>query len=425
LHSACSLVYLLQTFAAFHFPVLFAASALAAEEEVIYHFRGGTDGYYPTGTLLKDRLGNLYGTTAEGGAPGRCQQSGCGTVFQLAPPIRPGDPWVETVLYRFPPGSDGSAPGSALVSDCRGNLYSTTSARGTRGWGTVFELERPTSPRGTWTHHVLYSFKGVPSGKGNGDGALPGGVVFDAAGNLYGTTDTGGFCIANQGLTTCYGSVFRLAPPGHSGGAWTESVLYRFGPFGLSNPHGGVIFDKKGNLYGTTYVGGNGFGGIFGLSPPSAGNVWAETNLFEFYNTDGGAPDGSLIFDSLGNLYGTTLQGGLANAGTVFDLSPPASQGHRWTEPVLHSFQSSDGSSPLAELIFDRASNLYGTAWMGGKFNGGTLFQLTPPFSAASEWTETTLHNFGNGQDGSEPGGGLIFGQDGALWHNNGGRRTG
>lgn len=123
------------------------------------------------------------------------------------------------------------------------------------GLGTIFELERPSSPGGTWTHNVLHSFKGVPSGKGNGDGALPSGVRFDAVGNLYGTTDQGGFCTTSDGITVCYGSVFRLTPPGHLGGTWTESVLYRFGVTGLSDPHGGVILDAQGNLYGTTYIG--------------------------------------------------------------------------------------------------------------------------------------------------------------------------
>jgi uncharacterized repeat protein (TIGR03803 family) len=102
-----------------------------------------------------------------------------------------------------------------------------------------------------------------------------------------------------------------------------------------------------------------------------------------------------LIFDGAGNLYGTTLQGGPANAGTVFKLSPPLSQDDSWMETVLHNFQSSDGNSPLAELIFDRTGNLYGTAWMGGEFNGGAVFQLTSPFSAGGEWTERALHNFG------------------------------
>ncbi len=404
---------------------VFAATSLApAQEQVLYRFQGGTDGYYPTGTLLKDEAGNLYGVTAEGGTPGRCQRVGCGTVFELMPPAVAGDPWTETVLYRFKGDSDGGAPGAGLVADAQGNLYGTTAGGGEHNQGTVSELQRPASPGGAWTHLVLYSFAGVPSGNGDGDGSLPSGVVFDVAGNLYGTTDQGGFCITSDGITNCFGTVFRLAPPSQSGAPWTETVLHRFGPAGLSDPHGGVILDSQGNLYGTTYVGGippDYIGGVFKLSPPTGGEAdWTERTLFAFSMTDGGAPNGSLIFDGAGNLYGTTLIGGTSGYGTAFELNPPASRSGAGTETVLHNFLTNgDGNSPLANLTFDKQGNLYGTDWWGGEFgeyNAGTVFQLTPPSSPGGEWTETTLHNFGRGDDGSEPTGGLIFGLDGLLY---------
>ena len=400
----------------------FAATSVAlAQEEVLYRFKGGTDGYHPSATLLKDNAGNLYGTTVEGGKPWLCDQLGCGTVFELTRPANAGDPWTETVLYRFK-GSDGAYPGAALVADRQGNLYSTTAAGGAYNQGTVFELERPGTSSGTWTYHVLYSFAGVPSGSGNGDGSLPSGVVLDAAGNLYGTTDWGGFCVTEDSITTCFGSVFRLAPPSYPGGAWTESILHRFYGNGLSGPHGSVIFDGQGNLYGTTYLGGSSpyyLGGVFKLSPPAGGEgEWPGSILFEFGLTDGGAPNGSLIFDSAGNLYGTTLIGGTSGYGTAFELSPPASGHGEWSETILHNFLTNgDGNSPLAELIFDKQGNLYGTDWWGGEFgeyNAGTVFRLSP--SSGGEWTETTLHNFGSGDDGSDPTGGLIFGPDGALY---------
>lgn len=401
--------------------VLVVSAFAGSSAEVIYRFQGGTDGYYPAGTLLEDGAGNLYGTTSEGGTPGQCGGVGCGTVFKLSPPSKAGDPWVETVLYRFQGGSDGSAPGSGLVADQRGNLYSSTAAGGAYGLGTIFQLERPSSPGGIWTHSVLHSFKGVPSGNGNGDGALPSGVRFDAVGNLYGTTDQGGFCSTSDGITVCYGSVFRLMPPSHSGGTWTESVLYRFGVTGLSDPHGGVILDAQGNLYGTTYIGGDSLydlGGVFKLSPPtSGGTTWTETTLFEFVLTNGGAPNGSLIFDGFGNLYGTTLIGGTSGYGTAFELSPPASGNGPWVEAILYDFLTNgDGNSPLAELIFDTAGNLYGTDWMGGQDNRGTVFQLTPASSPGSTWSETTLDTFSGGGNGSEPRGGLIFGLGGSLY---------
>lgn len=402
--------------------VVLTTPALAgSNEQVIYRFQGGSDGYNPTSALLIDKGGNLYGTTVEGGTPGSCvaSQHGCGTVFQLKPPTHLGDPWVETVLYRFMGGSDGIAPTSAVVADKDGNLYGTTVEGGSHGNGTIFELKRPSSSGAAWIHHVLYNFKGVPSDRGDGDGAQPDGVVFDAAGNLYGMTDGGGFCTEFEGLINCYGSVFELAAPSDAGGAWTESVLYRFGTSGDSNPHGSAIFDHNGNLYATAYLGGAfGFGGVFELKPPSApGSAWTEETLYDFNNTDGGVPNGSLVFDSAGNLYGTTLQGGPANMGTVFELTGPASPGGSWTETVLYTFQSSgDGNAPLANVIFDKSGNLFSTAWMGGDFRRGTVFQLTPPLNGG-EWTETTLHNFGiRDVDGQEPSAGLIWGHDGALY---------
>lgn len=403
---------------------VFAATSTArAQEEVLYRFQGGTDGYFPSSTLLKDDAGNLYGTTVEGGSPGHCELVGCGTVFELTAPTKAGDPWTETMLYRFKGDSDGEAPGAALVADSQGNLYSTTAAGGEHNQGTVFELQRPASPGEAWRHFVLYSFAGVPSGSGDGDGALPSGVVFDAAGNLYGTTDGGGFCNTSDGITNCFGSVFRLAPPSQPGAPWTETILHRFGPVGLNGPHASLILDGRGNLYGTTYVSGTSpyIGGVFRLSPPSAGESdWKLNTLFAFNLTDGGAPNGSLIFDHAGNLYGTTLIGGTSGYGIAFELSPPASGAGAWTETVLHDFLTNgDGNSPLANLIFDKQGNLYGTDWWGGEFgeyNAGTVFQLTAPSSPGEEWTETTLHNFGSGDDGSEPRGGLIYGLDGALY---------
>jgi uncharacterized repeat protein (TIGR03803 family) len=414
--------------------IVLAGSALAGtDEQVIYRFKGGSDGFGPAGALLADKVGNLYGTTAEGGINGGASCAGvhgCGTVFELSPPAQSSESWTKTVLYRFKGGSDGYGPGEALVADKDGNLYSTTAVGGTgncvnggeTGCGTIFELVRPTSAGGAWTHLVLHSFTGVPSGKGDGDGALPSGVVFDGAGNLYGTTDGGGYCYTPMDSgALCFGAVFELAAPSSAGGAWTESVIWRFGESGLNSPHGDVIFDKTGRLYGTTYIGGAfGVGGVFKVTPAGGpGSAWTETALYFFDGSDGGAPNDSLVFDGAGNLYGTTLIGGAANEGAVFQLTPPESGGDSWTETVLYSFRASDdGNSPLGNVIFDRAGNLFSTTWQGGTYGdqGGTVFELTPAASQGAEWTETVLHVFGAGDDGVQPRAGLIFGLDGALY---------
>jgi uncharacterized repeat protein (TIGR03803 family) len=400
--------------------LILTASALAVSgEQVIYRFQGGTDGYAPGAALLVYQ-GNLYGTTVEGGTVESCGGqtyiNGCGTVFELT---QANGAWTETVLYRFQGGNDGYAPGAALVADKEGNLYSTTSGGGTLNNGTIFELVRPAVPGGEWTHAVLYNFKGVPTENGLGDGSTPGGIVFDANGNLYGTTVWGGSCSGSQGLSYCYGSVFKLAPPSAPGAAWSESVIHRFGASGNSNPHGAVVLDADGNLYGTAYIGGTyGFGGVFEVSPPSgSGSAWKATALYDFNSTDGGAPNDSLIFDSAGNLYGTTLIGGTYNTGVAFELSPPTIAGAPWTETVLYNFGASgDGNSPLGNVILNSCGDLFGTTWEGGKDGQGTVFELAFPSSPGGEWTETIVHNFGVGSDGQQPRSGLVWGPNGALY---------
>lgn len=223
-------------------------------EQVLYNFKGGSDGAEPDASLVFDGAGNLYGTTYYGGA------NGSGTVFELTP-SKAG--WTETVLHSFT-GSDGALPSAGLILDGGGNLYGTTQAGGAAGFGVVFEL----SPsRAGWTETVLYSFTGGNDGRGP-----VGGVVFDSGGNLYGTTSGGGYPIGG-------GTVFELTP---SGGGWTENILYAFnasnGAPNGSGLHAGVVFDRAGNLYGTTVFGGtNYWGTIFELTP-SNGN-WIETTL--------------------------------------------------------------------------------------------------------------------------------------------------
>jgi hypothetical protein len=343
-------------------------------EQVLYAFQGGSDGSSPSSGLIFDSSGNLYGTTAEGGG-GACTNgfAGCGTVFELSPNGSGG--WMESMLYSFQGGSDGASPSSGLIFDQAGNLYGTAShggvfVGGNDGLGTVFEL----SPNGSggWTESVLYSFQG------GSDGEYPQGLIFDQRGNLYGTTSGGGGTCGKFGVGTC-GTVFELSPNGSGG--WTETLIYVFqSSDGIWNPNPGLVFDEAGNLYGTTpQTGGSagcfnglGCGAVFELSPNGSGG-WREALLYAFRGgSDGGYPTPMLIFDRAGNLYDTAEQGGQAQCpstdfgcGTVFELSPNGSGG--WTKTTLYSFQGgSDGWNPQAGLIFDETGNLFGTTSGGG-----------------------------------------------------------
>jgi uncharacterized repeat protein (TIGR03803 family) len=349
------------------FGPLDAANAQGSDT-VLYSFQGGSDGIYPDGSLLRDSAGNLYGTTYQGGIQGA---NGYGTVFKLAPD------GTETVLYAFEGvPNDGANPNAGLIKDSAGNLYSTTEAAGS-GAGTVFEL----APNGTET--VLYFFCSQINCT---DGAFPyAGLIEDSAGNFYSTTGEGGAYDS--------GTVFKLAPDG------TETVLYSFKGESAgdgADPLAGVIEDKKGNLYGTTYEGGTmGYGTVFKLAPDGA-----ETVLHSFTGgSDGAYPQAGLVMKS-GNLYGTTYYGGGAGAGTVFEVAKDG------TETVLHAFDGADGENPAAGLIEDSAGNFYGTTVAGGPTGGstcyGTVFQLAP------DGTETVLHCFTNGSDGAGPYGGLF-----------------
>jgi len=277
----------------------------------------GIDGYAPFASLIFDATGNLYGTTEVGGASGTgCGGYGCGTVFELSP--SGGSKWTETVLYSFTGGSDGQAPEASLILDAAGNLYGTTVEGGDFS-GTVFEL----TPRNNrqWTEVQLHVFNGE-------DGENPAAsLIFDAAGNLYST-------ISGGGVNYCdgygCGNVFELSPDG--GGEWALTILHSFDKRDGEDAQAGLAFDAAGNLYSTTYAGGT--------------HDWGK---------------------------GCDVLCG----GTVFQLAP--GENGTWTETVLHSFNrvAPDGEFPLARLVFDTAGNLYGTTTAGGSYGGGTVFEIT------------------------------------------------
>lgn len=384
---------------AFFVLTLVNGTGAVAQEKILYNFGSRTnDGAQPLAGLIFDSAGNLYGTTSGGGA------SGQGAVFELSP-AKSGS-WFENVLFSFHTIRPGVAPAAGLVMDSSGNLYGTARLSGIFGKGVVFELKH--WPSGGWSEIVLHSFGAA------GDGSYPvAGLIFDAAGNLYGATDNGG----PKANASGGGTVFELSPT--TGGTWTEKILHSFsgpGPDGFG-PDAALIFDSAGNLYGTTVGGGThnhgGSGGtMFELSPTSSGE-WTETILHDCIGngTDANRPLSGLIFDAAGNLYGTTEFGSSNFAGNVFELAP---SGGDWTLTALHAFGTGfDGRYPLAGLVFDASGNLYGTSGYGGEFGKGIVFKLSP---TSTGWAETILHTFGSGTDGAYPAGALVLDGAGNLY---------
>ena len=326
----------------------------------LYNFSGGNDGAEPYGTPVLARDGTIYGTTYYGGGSG-CSGQGCGTVYHLTPlPTRPPSPltpWNETVLYRFTGAADGANPNGPLTFDASGNIYGTAiagaiSGCGGLGCGTVYEL---TKSGNNYTQSVLWSFS--PSDQGRPGG----GVTFDSTGDLFGTA---------EGCAGGGGDVFELVK---SGSGWTENLPG--GALGAC-PLAGVIFGADGKFYGSTGISA---GSIFNIT--DSGGTWSAD---DFLTLPGGGPlcgpDGALLRDSAGNLYGTTICTGAHNLGSVFKLTP---SGGNWTYTDLHDFSGPDGSMPHSNLVMDKNGNLYGTTFNGGSgtscTNGcGVVFEITP-----------------------------------------------
>jgi len=298
---------------------------------------------------------------------------------------------TETRLFNFG-GTLGKSPNGGLIWDAAGNLYGTTQSGGLNNAGVVFQLHRTIS--GVWIENILYNFVGTTDG-----GNPQAGLIWDAAGNLYGTTTAGG--------ASGMGTVFELSPNGHGG--WTESVIYSFaGGSDGASPMGKVVFDGSGNLYGTTEFGGPAnVGTVFQLSPTGSG--YNETVLHAFSGPDGSHPMAELILDASENLYGTTYQGGVKGVGTVFELV----RGSGWTESVLHHFKNyPDGAYPNGGLVFN-GSNLLGTT-TGGYGDGlGTVFELV---NHVTSYTDV-VYGFYRGQGGDYPVGTLTFNSANATYY--------
>jgi len=408
--------------------VLLACAAVCGQTQykVLWNFGSvPNDGGEPVGSLIFDKNGNLYGTTQLGGA--NCCFGPSGTVFELSP--QGNGTWSETILYSFCSQFvngyclDGASPRAGLILDSAGNLYGTTYGGGAYdcgnaigGCGTVFQLSPPSVPGAAWSETVLYDF--CPGGVMSGckDGAIPTSqLMIDTSGNLYGTTTTGGTG-GFSNICCAGGTVFELA---HRLSGWTQSVLYNFcasGQNGIcpdgSGPQAGVIFDSSGNLYGTTERGGSkdnsGPGTLYKLSPGT--NGWTETVLVGPGTAPkGGGPLGGVALGKSGDLYSTFSTGGAGNVGGAFRYNPKNGLTTRF------SFNGPDGEYPSAGLLLDvKDAALYGTTKQGGsKRFYGTIFQIVAPAQ------ETVLYNFCSQPsctDGEGPLAALIEDRSGNLY---------
>ena len=351
------------------------ATVTAATTDVIYSFEED-EGEYADTDLETDSAGNIYGTTVLGG------DFGSGTVFQLS---HTGNSWVHTVLYSFTGGADGGEPYKGVTLDGEGNLYGTAVTGGSGicegGCGVAYKL---TNSGGTWTQTVIHAFTGEDDGSGPGAR-----VTVDGAGNVYGMAPTGGA----YGL----GTIYKIRQG--QNGAWVLKVIHAFtgGADGATGSAGRMIL-RQGHLYGAATTGGTyGSGVVFELTPTQVGE-WDFRTIYSFRGQpDGSFPYGALLFDSSGNIYGTTYYGGANNIGAVYQLTPRANG--EWREKVLYSFQGgTDGNSPISNLVFDTARNLYGTTSEGG-LGTGTIFKLSPV--GGGHWMETVVHMFQGPPDGA------------------------
>jgi len=393
---------------------IITSTAQAQTYQVLYNFTGGQDGAYPEAGLTMDRAGNLYGTAYQGGGMNR------GTVFKLA---RKGSGWVFSPLYSFTGREDGGAPIARVVFGPDGSLYGTTEFGGRNcgvGCGTVFNLKPPAtvckSALCSWAEVVIYAFSGSSDGANPGYGDL----TFDQAGHIYGTTYFGG--------NNAQGVVYELAPS--NGNWTESAIYLFTGANDGGNPYSSVIFDEAGNLYGTAYAGGaHGYGTVFQLTPSGSGCTENTLRAFQSAR-DGGKPFGGVMFDNAGNLYGATSSGGTGSGGTVYELMPSngswtfsvvygftgsaylpgpygslaidargnlygttnkdgahgvgsvfkltASNGG-WTETDLYDFANgSEGAVPYGSVLIDANGNLYGTASQGGANGYGVVWEITP-----------------------------------------------
>lgn len=322
---------------------------------VLWTFSCGADGKNPHGGVTVDGNGFIYGTTVAGGTGGTCAGDGCGVIFRIGPH------GGFRTLYDFTGGKDGFGPGNALALDSHGNLYGDAPDGGAHGFGVVYQLSFKTFH---WVLKPIHAFKGLDDGSTGSLGPL----YVDATGDVFGVAELGGRYQA--------GTAFKLTP--QVNGTWSFTLLHAFkGSPDAAFPYGGLIADSRGNLFGTTYFGGaSGNGTVYELFR-RVGGGYGERVLYSFTGgSDGGNPTSTLVFDSAGNLYGTTSAGGgSCGCGTIFELNRTTG-----AESTIHEFGSTqtDGQYPYYGLTPDANGNLFTSTVAGGSFGQGVIYGLTP-----------------------------------------------
>ncbi len=375
------MTHLLQRYTAVFLFAGISAAQASPHEKLLTSF-SSHGGNYPLGGVVFDSAGNLYGTTGRGG------KFNAGTVFKLTPPAGGHGAWKRSTLYNFD-GADGQAPRGTLVLDAAGNIYGTTAVGGTNDMGTAYELSPPVSGQTTWQHTILTSF--------DSGGNYPyAGMVFDKSGHLYGTTL--GSSAFHQHPPWKGSAVYELIPPGDGETKWKRKIIQKLETNTGYAAASALAIDAAGNLYGTTQGGAVGGGAVFELSPPTKGSAaWTTTVLYTFQGQGGPySALGTLVFDSAGNLFGTTYFGGEYTYGTVFELSPPPAGQTKWTPTLIWSFgQGINGQYPTeGNLVIGKSGELYGVTYDGGPANFGVAFELIPPMSPGGSWSQRDLIGF-------------------------------
>jgi uncharacterized repeat protein (TIGR03803 family) len=385
---------------------------------VLYHFTGGSDGGNPLEQLYIDAKGNLYGVASGGNRSGSlCEEYGCGVIFEMTP--TDDGHWDYRVIHTFCADvdcADGAYPGGGLIADAAGSLYGVTVGGGNPpkcggiGCGVVYRLSR--NPNGEWGFKVLHVFQGGATGS-----YLDGLLAFDAAGNLYGDAANGGTTGGSCEFSNGCGLIYRLTPDPR-GTQWSEKVLYIFtGGRDGALPQGGLVLDSAGNVYGTAEAGGIRnptlcvlltCGVVFQLKP-NPDRSWSYNIIHRFTgSSDGATPVANMIFDSAGNLYGTSIEG---NFGDVFEFLPNSDGS--WREKVI----GGPGGNTYAPVVMDASGNLYGTTSNGLFDSLGFIFQFVP--SGHGTWRENYLYGFcslSGCRDGATSYAGLAIDSQGNLY---------